>query len=560
MSTAPEIVREQPESASRDHEVGSGSALPGGVLGRLEGGEHLLVPALLGAVMFAVALSVLPSVPGRGDSAELTIALAVAGVPHPTGYPLYVLLGHPFALLLHRLGWSWPAAANAWSAAAAALAVALHARLGLELVRVSIPRGAAAGLPARWLAAITPALAMVFHPVWLTAATQAEVYAMWYALSAAAALFALQQVVRLAAAGDSLESRGRAHAADSRAACTWGFLCAASAAHHLIAGAMLLPLTAALVVALARSGRWRVSLLGAWGAGALLPLAAYGFVAYRTFHPAPYQWPIDPSWAGVWRHVSGSMYVRYVGEFAPRGEELEMIRGAVAPFLVTLPIVGVWALSARSAALRSWLMASLLGAALLAGFVFLYGVPDPAAYFGPVLMLGSLVAVPLLLAASRRGLGVVATALVLVGVAAPGRWSLDRSVRERDRLEAADREIRSAWQSIPFDRGIVLWLGDRCARLEILRLLEHRRSDLCVINPNLLTWPVSRALFFRRFGFDPLDHAYANYWEELPSFLREQTGLPVVEFTAVLGGRYGRDPLSRAPRATPPAGGPPRPR
>jgi len=35
-----------------------------------------------------------------GDSGELVTAAAMLGIPHPTGYPLYVLLGHLWTVLL----------------------------------------------------------------------------------------------------------------------------------------------------------------------------------------------------------------------------------------------------------------------------------------------------------------------------------------------------------------------------------------------------------------------------------------------------------------------------
>src|SRR5918911_702298 len=60
-------------------------------------------PFALGGGIFAAALllyartlapSVLP-----GDYAEFQMCAAILGVPHPTGYPLYVLLGKLFTLL-----------------------------------------------------------------------------------------------------------------------------------------------------------------------------------------------------------------------------------------------------------------------------------------------------------------------------------------------------------------------------------------------------------------------------------------------------------------------------
>src|SRR2546428_7562830 len=86
-------------------------------------------PASLGWSVAAGALALIaylwlaPSVAGSGDSTELTIALARNGVPHPTGYPLYTLLGHLFVVLVHRLGAGRDYAANAWRALGSGIAI-----------------------------------------------------------------------------------------------------------------------------------------------------------------------------------------------------------------------------------------------------------------------------------------------------------------------------------------------------------------------------------------------------------------------------------------------------
>ena len=500
--------------------------------------ENLAVPALTGLATLLVTLAVLPASPGRGDSAELTLALALAGIPHPTGYPLYILLGHPFVRLMHALGLGWPAAANAWSAVAAAAATALVARLGLELATLAAPglRG-----PLRRLVAIAPAALVALDPLWLVAASQAEVHAMWYALTAGAALFVLLELRRLDEVREAQAALAirpaKGPGADARAALAWGAVCGASLAHHATSVLILLPLTAALALAAARAGRWRASLPGLAAAAAAVPLACYAFVAYRAFHVAPVQWPIDPSWAGVWRHVSGSLYARYLGGFAPLPEQLALIREGALPFLLALPLVVVWGLRAGARPLRAWLLAMATACALLTGFVLGYRVPDPAAYFVVPMMLGSLIAIPALSWAAARVPAAWTAALVFAGLGAVAAWSLPRAFAERDQLTVVDHEVRAAWRAIPFDQGIVLWLGDKCARLEILRTLEGERPGLYVVNPNLLTWPASRTRFIRRFGFDPLDRAYANYWAELPGVLRDRTGLPVVDFGDVLRGR-----------------------
>src|SRR5512140_322715 len=61
------------------------------------------VPAACGFAVFGAALAmytwtVAPSVM-PGDYAEFQMCAAILGIPHPTGYPLYVLLGKLFTLL-----------------------------------------------------------------------------------------------------------------------------------------------------------------------------------------------------------------------------------------------------------------------------------------------------------------------------------------------------------------------------------------------------------------------------------------------------------------------------
>src|SRR4051812_36731846 len=54
---------------------------------------------LLGlAALLVYARTLYPEI-AWGDSPELTAAAYQAGVPHPTGYPLYMLLGHLFVRL-----------------------------------------------------------------------------------------------------------------------------------------------------------------------------------------------------------------------------------------------------------------------------------------------------------------------------------------------------------------------------------------------------------------------------------------------------------------------------
>src|SRR5262249_36505116 len=82
--------------------------------------------AVAGFLFVLYALGACPTI-YVGDSGELVTAVHLLGIPHPTGYPLYVLLGKlwTFALPFRSVAWRM----SLFSAAAAAAACALLYRL-----------------------------------------------------------------------------------------------------------------------------------------------------------------------------------------------------------------------------------------------------------------------------------------------------------------------------------------------------------------------------------------------------------------------------------------------
>ncbi len=60
-------------------------------------------PLICAVIVFAVALTVyiltLAPTVGLVDSGELTVAASKFGVPHPPGFPFYILLTHVFSLV-----------------------------------------------------------------------------------------------------------------------------------------------------------------------------------------------------------------------------------------------------------------------------------------------------------------------------------------------------------------------------------------------------------------------------------------------------------------------------
>ena len=480
--------------------------------------RHRSVLAGLLALLVYVALC--PPVPGMGDSSEFDLVLATNGVAHPTGYPLYTLFGHLFCVVLHALGAPWPLAANLLSALGAAVAVGFLYALGVELVATWEPgpprasaaparAGASRRLPARTayaaaaiVATSVPVLLFAFQPVLMDEAVVAEVNSWSVAWTCATAFAFVRLFALIAGAGPTGARLGRA-------AALWGLLCGSGLAHHLTSVLVSVPLSGALLVALARR-RWLApGLLVVAVAAALLPLSSYGVIAWRAWHPARFQWPLlEPGAASVLAHVTGAQYRHFLGHFAPAASERESILRVVVPFVVPGLVFLAWGV-ARSK-VGPWRIAwsGLLAAAgLVTAFAFSYGVPDPAPYFLPAMALAAAAAVPpaVALCRSRRGGGMLrAAALGLAALALIVPW-VGAGVRSREGCVAAESMIRSMWSAVPADSAIVFWPDDRFVRLQEYQLLGGEKPGVYVLMPDMLLERRTRADFVARFGIDPAE-------------------------------------------------------
>jgi transmembrane protein TMEM260 (protein O-mannosyltransferase) len=451
------------------------------------------VLAALGAC--AVYAWLIPSASGMGDASELTLVLATGGVPHPTGYPLYVLTGHPFCVALHALGIGWSRAAALWSAVGSALALAFLLALGLWLAGAVTNAGAAT----RLLAAFVPLSLFAFQPIAVGEATRAEVNSWSLAWACGAALVFVRLVGRV---------RGGAAPA-RREAALWGLVSGLGLAHHLTSVLISMPLSAALVAMLVRRRAFSWALvLSAIGA-ALIPTASYGIIAWHAWHPARVQWALlDPSWGSVLAHITGRQYRFFVGYFAPSAPQRALLATVAFPFLfpgLLLLMLGMW--RARDVEERLAWSALFAAASLIAVFTLRYGVDDPAPYLLPAMALGAAAAAPALAAlpgVSSRAGTVTLAAVGLAGLLLIVPWIRD-GLEEREATMDYEHTIRSMWGAIPPDTAIVSWADDRYHRLREYQILRGEKPALLVVTPDLFFANSMRRTIRERFGADPLE-------------------------------------------------------
>jgi hypothetical protein len=269
--------------------------------------------------------------------------------------------------------------------------------------------------------------------------------------------------------------------------------------------------------------------------GVLIPLVSYGFIIYRAFHPADFQWPLlEPSIESALGVILGADYGRFLGHFNPTPEQKQLLASYVYPFLIpSLAAFGGFAVWARSRPVSAFLWPLLAAAVLQILFILNYGIIDPDGYFLTPLMIGLLVvpagAAALFARIPRAVLGMVTVALTLVlGIV----W-IPTALQTRDRCLRVDEILRERWHLITVEEGIVLWENDYYTHLKAYQLLEGDKPGLHVDNPNILTWDSAQLAFRRKFGFDPvaglsLEQQSDVRW--IPRNIDRQTDLPVIDF------------------------------
>lgn len=448
-----------------------------------------LLPSLLALALYLrTAAPTITWRNGGDDSGDLVVAAATLGIPHPTGYPTYVVLGHlftwlPFGEVAFRL--------SLLSALSAALAVGLVGTLVYLLARRSV----GAPPPLALLAALAGALALALSPLFWSQAVIPEVYALHLAFASAiaTALVAWR---------------------------TWGgerWLVAAAALLGLGLGnhvtlALLLP-AALLVVASGRPAVWRErALLRRTGLAFAAGLAIYLYLPWRGAQLPPLVWGEPQHPAGLLAHVTGALYQRYLFLGTP-GDALS--RAAhVGTLLVeqlgwpgfVLAVVGAWWLwqADRPVALAGLVVGG--GSAL---FAVNYYARDSEVYLLPLFAAWAValgVGVPALarvagetlrIARPQRvqlGLALALAALLATAAQGPATYarvdaSGDRQARDFARDVLAALPPRAVLLSDSDAHTFSLWYAQ-----DVLGL----RPDVAIVDLRLVAWPWYRAALERR--------------------------------------------------------------
>ena len=426
-------------------------------------GAWSLAAAAIAALIYGATLA--PTV-GAGDSAEFILAADSLGVPHPPGYPLWILLARLAALLpFGAVAWR----VNALSAVVSAAAVGLFYLLA---VRVGLPRRGAA-LAAAFFAASTI--------VWRSA-VEAEVYPL------ATLFFVLLCLLAL-----------RARSVDTRSARSDAAFFFALGLAALVHQTLAIPGAVLALWVLKRDPRLsRVAASAAWGA---LGLSILFVIPVRTAAGPAFLWDQSSGLADTIGHLLRRNYGvlqqnpfrldRIAADLAGMGFSVGLAVGIPAAILAAAGLIDLRSKTPEAGreapALGPVLVAAVaLPVALAALLVF---TPDAEHFAQVEPFLAPLVAV-LCLAAGfgaeaafrrapagwRTGVAALLASLALVTLASHYR-DCDRSG-----FRLAERYGRDLLRNLPSGSTLVLDGDNETFLTAYATRVEHLRPDITLIH------------------------------------------------------------------------------
>ena len=303
------------------------------------------------------------------DGGDLITAAYTLGIPHPTGYPTYMLLGHlitqlPLGDVAYRM--------NLLSALCAALAVALCYATAVALLE---PDGNAR------LAALSAALLLATSRIFWSQAVITEVYTLNALLFCATLYLALRGLAHLAASRDSAD-HGLWHALLAALAVLYGL----SLGNHLtmlLSAPLLLYISVVLWRRRALSAPQWAGLLGLF----VLGLAVYAYLPLRAGKQPLINWGDPRTLPSLWWVFSGGIYRQFVLSLPPALWAqralawVGLLRQQFGLGGAALGLLGAWGQSRRSP--RTFTL--LFGTAVLYSvYAIGYNTTDSYVYLLPV--------------------------------------------------------------------------------------------------------------------------------------------------------------------------------
>jgi len=341
-------------------------------------------PAALGLVVFILYLrTLLPSV-GQADAFEFQVVVPLLRVAHPTGYPLYILLGKLFTLLpLGNVAWRVNLASAVFATAAVLMNYALLVRLitlvqARGAVRTGVrPDGHAESSPrsAGWLPAFLAAPSFAWSFTFWSQAVVAEVYTLHNLLVAVILWFLLFPLV----VSNGRDDTGRREAKEARRWQAVLFLLGLSLTNHLTT-ALLLPAVA--IALLWERPRLRIPDWLIAGGLFVVGLSVYLFI--------PLRWPAlnDGEWMTLREFLSYVTGGQFHGALQLDGWR-DPTRWGIAGRMLREPFgwigLGLAALGVVGLAARQRRALTLTGVTLLAFVLYglVYYVPDISVFMLP---------------------------------------------------------------------------------------------------------------------------------------------------------------------------------
>jgi len=334
------------------------------------------------AVLFALSLLlyVLTMAPGLtwentgGDGGDFLAAAFTWGIPHPTGYPTYIVLLRLFGEAA-PIG-SEAARGNLFSAVCGALTAPVLFGATWRLLGVA---GGGRRSKSRLAVCAFAVASFATANLFWSQATITEVYTLG-ALFAAALLWAAVEV--LGAARNGSRRRGVLAAA--------AFLFGLALGNSVTIALFALPLAAIVLYETHRRFGWSAVLDWRPVAGLLAGLAIYVYAPIASAQDPPLNWFMPHTWSGFRAMVTGALYQDYLFNVRPGFVPSRILAALdlwLTQYSVPGAILGVAGLSILWERARWLSVASLTSALLLVVYAITYNSFDPYVYLVPAFML-----------------------------------------------------------------------------------------------------------------------------------------------------------------------------